>query len=81
MDAGVSHLLAAVRMLVVLANRTNTIQQHANSMENAIKTLGSELSYHSETLLQQVRSHDQELSRIMVNRHFHRRDTVQFILV
>lgn len=46
-----------------------------------IESLGNELSYHSETLLQQVRLHDQELSHVMVNRNFFRRDAVKFIIV
>ena len=81
MDAGVSHLLAAVRTLADLGNYADTIQQHARSLENAIKSLGNELLYHSETLLNQVHLHDQELSRVTVNCQFHRRDAAQFILV
>ena len=80
MDAGVSRLLAVVRSLTVLANCANMIQQHANYLESAIKTLGNELSYHSETLLHRVHLHDQELSRVMVGRHFYRRGPAQFIL-
>lgn len=79
-DAGVSRLLAEVRMSVILANRTNTARQHAYSLESAITTLGNELSYHSETLLHGVHSHDQELSRIMVNHHHYRRNPSHFIL-
>lgn len=81
MDAGVSRLLAAVRATADLANYADTIKQHARSLESAIRSLGNELSYHSETLLQQVRLHDQELSRVTVSCQFYRRDAFQFILV
>lgn len=70
MDAGVSRLLAAVRTLADLANCADTIQQHTRSLEGVIESLGNELSYHSDTLLQRVRLHDQELGRVMVNRKF-----------
>lgn len=81
MDAGVSRLLAAVRTPADLANYADTIKQHARSLESAMGSLGNELSYHSETLLQQVRLHDQELNRVTVNCQFYRRNAVQFIFV
>lgn len=70
MNAGVSRLLAEVRILTALTNHTNAIHQQANSLESTIKTLGNELSYHSEALLQRIQLHDQELGRVMVNPHF-----------
>lgn len=79
MDTGVSRLLATVRTPTILANWTDVIQKHANYLESAIATLGNELSYHSETLLHQVRLHGQELSHVMVNRYFYRPDPAQFI--
>ena len=68
-------------MLAALANYTNITQQHMSSLENAVTTLGNELSYHSEALLRQVHLHDQELSRVMVNHYSRRRDPAQFVPV
>lgn len=62
-------------------NCTNAVRQHTKSLEGLIKTLGGELSYHSETLLRQVRLHDQELSHVMVNHHLHRRGPPKFTFV
>ncbi|KAF9788596.1 hypothetical protein BJ322DRAFT_649215 [Thelephora terrestris] len=52
-------------LLEVDTGISRILSKHAESLEGAVKTLGNELSYHSETLLQQVNLHDDELSRVM----------------
>lgn len=79
MNAGISRLLAEVRILTALPNHTNATHQQANSLESTIKTLGNELSYHSEALLQRIQLHDQELGHVMVNHHFCRHYFAEFI--